>query len=34
MARQCLARRIPEIETLSREIDWIVKGAKQVGNQG
>jgi len=25
IARQCLARRIPEIETLSREIDWIVK---------
>ena len=25
LSRQCLARRIPDIETLSRELEWIVK---------
>jgi len=25
LSRQCLARRIPNIETLSRELEWIVK---------
>jgi hypothetical protein len=33
LARQCLARRIPDIETLSRELEMIVKERNTPGNQ-